>query len=531
MGSKRGLEQVASIAVGGPVEKASRPGNSTSTLRDGATLLCDYVEDLWHGPGREGKTVELASPKELEAAFSESGCCMELDGAPVDEEGVMAACRLALRYSVKTNHPKFYNQLYGREEPVGLLGQWLTAATSGNCHTFEVCPVYTLTEVHVLRKFARLVSYPEVAEGLFCPGGSISNIYGMHLARYRMFPKAKEEGMWGCPPLVGFCSAHCHYSYQKAAHLVGLGTQNMVKVATNRSGQMCPEALEKAVQEALAAGKRPFFVGATEGSTVLGAFDDLKALRPVCDRHGMWLHADCAWGGPALLSEDPEVRALMDGIGGTDSYAFNPHKLMGVPLQCSVFQTRHHGILMNANKAGAAYLFQPDKENTQYDIGDKTIQCGRLPDSFKLWLTWKSIGDRGWAERVDKAMALAKFMEARMARGGYHGRFVSVLPRCFSNLCFWYIPSSFGEFDPHACAHGSEEWRRLHEVAKSIKARMQAEGKAMIGFQSIPLDGSDALPNFWRMVFASMWSVTEADMDETLADIDRIGAALFPEKA
>merc|ERR1712224_96283 len=189
-----------------------------------------------------------------------------------------------------------------------------------------------------------------------------------------------------------------------------------VKVATNRSGQMCPEALEKAVQEALAAGKRPFFVGATEGSTVLGAFDDLKALRPVCDRHGMWLHADCAWGGPALLSEDPEVRALMDGIGGTDSYAFNPHKLMGVPLQCSVFQTRHHGILMNANKAGAAYLFQPDKENTQYDIGDKTIQCGRLPDSFKLWLTWKSIGDRGWAERVDKAMALAKFMEARMAR-------------------------------------------------------------------------------------------------------------------
>merc|ERR1719478_1218387 len=195
----------------------------------------------------------------------------------------------------------------------------------------------------------------------------------------------------------------------------------------------------------------------------------------------MWLHQDACWGGAAILSGKTETRELLAGIELTDSLAWNPHKLMGIPLQCSPFLTRHPGLLLDANKYGAAYLFQPDKENTQYDIGDKTIQCGRLPDSFKLWLTWKSLGDRGWTERVDKAMALAKFMETRMAGDGYQGRFVPVLPRCFSNLCFWYIPSSFGEFNPHACAPSSEEWSRLHQVAKDIKARMQAEGKAMIG--------------------------------------------------
>ena len=60
-----------------------------------------------------------------------------------------------------------------------------------------------------------------------------------------------------------------------------------------------------------------------------------------------------------------------------------------MPLQCSVFLTRHAAILRRANASGAAYLFQPDKLHAEYDLGDKTIQCGRRPDAFKLWLAWK----------------------------------------------------------------------------------------------------------------------------------------------
>ena len=60
-----------------------------------------------------------------------------------------------------------------------------------------------------------------------------------------------------------------------------------------------------------------------------------------------------------------------------------------MPLQCSMFLTRHAGILRRTNAGGAAYLFQPDKLHAEYDLGDKTIQCGRRPDAFKLWLAWK----------------------------------------------------------------------------------------------------------------------------------------------
>lgn len=511
---------------------------SDSTLRDGAQLLCDYVEDLWSDTGRERKTVELRSPDELVAAFSESGCSLDLsDSKPVSKAELLDACRLTLKFSVKSNHPKFYNQLYGRIEPVGLLGQWLATATAGNCHTYEVAPVFTLTEVHTLRKLASKLNFPIESEGLFVPGGSIANLYGMHLARYKAFPQVKTEGMWACPPLAAFCSDHAHYSYSKAANVIGLGTDNLIKVASDASGSMRPEALRDAIGAAIAAGKRPFFVGATEGTTVMGGFDNLRELRGICDEHHVWLHADCSWGGAAILSSRTETRDLLAGVDAADSVAWNPHKLMGIPMQCSAFLTRHNGMLLQCNKYGAAYLFQPDKLYSDLDIGDKTIQCGRLPDSFKLWLAWKHVGDEGWAKRVDKAVDLAKHMADRMQKSGlYTGRFHLVAPLSFTNLCFWYFPPGMKSLyqevvDNPQCikSPSSECWQKLHSVAPKIKSRMQQKGQAMIGFQSIPLEGgSEPLPNFFRMVFASVWSVAEADIDESLSDIDAAGAELFP---
>ena len=54
-----------------------------------------------------------------------------------------------------------------------------------------------------------------------------------------------------------------------------------------------------------------------------------------------------------------------------------------------MFLTRHKGALLAANASRAAYLFQADKLHADLDLGDKTIQCGRRADAFKLWLAWK----------------------------------------------------------------------------------------------------------------------------------------------
>lgn len=49
------------------------------------------------------------------------------------------------------------------------------------------------------------------------------------------------------------------------------------------------------------------------------------------------------------------------------------------------------GLLRQCNELGAEYLFQADKHyDVSYDTGDKSIQCGRHVDAFKLWLMWKA---------------------------------------------------------------------------------------------------------------------------------------------
>ncbi len=130
-------------------------------------------------------------------------------------------------------------------------------------------------------------------------------------------------------------------------------------------------------------------VVATAGTTVYGAFDPINDIADVCVAHGLWLHVDAAWGGGVLVSR--RHRHLMDGVERSDSLTWNPHKLLGAPQQCSVFLTKHEGLLQAAHSAQASYLFQPDKfYDVSYDTGDKTFQCGRKVDVFKFWLMWKA---------------------------------------------------------------------------------------------------------------------------------------------
>lgn len=66
--------------------------------------------------------------------------------------------------------------------------------------TYEVAPVFVLMEREALRGLRLLVGWTE-GDGIFCPGGSASNMYAMNLARYQRFPEVKSQGLWGLPRL------------------------------------------------------------------------------------------------------------------------------------------------------------------------------------------------------------------------------------------------------------------------------------------------------------------------------------------
>lgn len=339
----------------------------------------------------------------------------------------------------------------------------------------------------------------------------MANFYAMNVARHRALPDIKRTGMAG-HPLKLFVSAHAHYSFSKGAALLGIGTDNLIEVPVDSQGRMKVDALDDLISKEKAEGNKPFLVAANAGSTVFGAYDDFHGIADVCGSQGVWMHVDGAWGGSVVVS--PRTAPLMAGVERADSVTWNPHKMMGIPLQCSAFLLKDRALMPSTHAANASYLFQPDKLNAHLDTGDKSLQCGRKVDALKLWVAWQHLGDEGYAERIDKAFANAKVLRDGVVRRQGVFRLVAE-PMC-TNVCFEFLPPSVRHLDPSSQAYRDG----IHHAPVVIKQRMQERGSMMTGYQSI-----DGRPNFFRMIVCSP-TVEAADMEFVLDEIEALGADL-----
>uniref|UniRef100_A0AAQ5ZW17 Glutamate decarboxylase like 1 n=1 Tax=Amphiprion ocellaris TaxID=80972 RepID=A0AAQ5ZW17_AMPOC len=509
---------------GGPV---TDPGHSVKcspvviddVLLNGTTLDIPAAEEFIHqsmaiiiedavkkATDVREKVCEWRSPDQLKELLD-----LELRDGGESDSKILQRCRDAIRYSVKTTHPRFFNQLYAGMEPYSMVASFIAEALKPSLYTYEIAPVFTLIEDAVLRKMMELIGWEEGGDGIFNAGGSMSNMYAMNLARYNHSPDIKEFGLSAAPRLVMFTSQECHYSVSKAAALLGIGTKNVYVVPSDKRGKMILSALENKIKAAKSEGAFPFMVNATAGTTVLGAFDPIEEIADICEKHNLWLHVDACWGGAALMSK--KHKHLLKGIHRANSVAWNPHKMLMACLQCCAFLVRDKTSLQLCHSSGASYLFQQDKfYDISYDTGDKSLQCSRKADAFKFWLMWKALGSSQLEERVDRALAMARYLaEEIKKREGFR----LLMEPEFSNVCFWYIPPSLKNLPD-----GPELYEKLHTVAPVIKERMMKTGSMMVGYQP-----HGDKPNFFRMIVISP-QVSKQDMDFVLDEIHRLGKDL-----
>nr|DBA24639.1 TPA: hypothetical protein GDO54_012266 [Pyxicephalus adspersus] len=469
-------------------------------------ILFGYIQKTFTG---KSKVLDFHHPHQLLEGLE--GFNLDLSDQPEPLEQILVDCRDALKYGVKTGHPRYFNQLSSGLDMIGLAGEWLTATANTNMFTFEIAPVFIIMEELIIKKMHELIGWREgQADGIFSPGGTISNLYSVLVARYKFFPTVKTKGMAALPRIVLFTSENSHYSFEKASAVLGIGIENVVPVACDDRGKMIVSDLEEKILKEKEQGHVPFYVSATAGTTVYGAFDPFSEIADICEKYGLWLHVDAAWGGGLLLSK--KHRFKLNGIERANSVTWNPHKMMGVPLQCSAILIREKGLLQACNQLCAKYLFQPDKQyDVTYDTGDKTIQCGRHVDIFKLWLMWKAKGTSGFELQVNKCLENAEYLYKKLKT---RDNFELVFPDEpeHTNVCFWYIPP---------CLQGmpkDREWNvKLHKVTAKIKARMMEEGTVMVSY--LPLKEK---PNFFRMVISNP-AANKTDIDFVLEEIERLG--------
>ena len=376
-----------------------------------------------------------------------------------------------LKYAVKTHHFRFNNQLFSGFSLPAFVGEVLTTLTNTSMYTYEVSPLATLMEKEIIKEMAALAGFKKY-DGTFVTGGSNSNLVALLAARNAFDSNVKKTGYWKRKnPLVLFVSDASHYSFEKAANVLGLGLENIVKVKSNSKGQMNIKELEKQIITTQKAKKQPFFVGATAGTTVLGAFDDIVKISKICQKYNLWLHVDGAWGGSVLLSQ--KHSSLLKGLAKANSFTWDTHKMMGLPLICSVVLFNQQSILKPLHDiSGADYLFHRQEEKEVYDLGEISLQCGRRVDVLKIWFAWQYYGREGYAKRIDKLFALAQYMGKQIEE---HQEFELIAPITSLNVCFRYIPRDKSK--------ASQE--EINKINLKIRENLLQKGKWMVNYSLI----------------------------------------------
>ena len=421
-------------------------------LRSSFDMVYDYIQS--------NGDINLPVVKFLDPSGLSEVIDFKIDSEPITGEELLANAALYLEYSVRTGNKQFLNQLYSGFNLPAFIGDMVTVAANTSMYTYEVAPVATTIEKEMVELMCSYAGYRS-GDGLFVTGGSNANLVAMFSARNRILPESRLEGYDRSEKLRIFVNERAHYSIETAANVLGFGSLSIIKIKSDNQGCIIPAELEKEIISSLDRGERPFFAVATCGTTILGAYDPINEMADICSKYNIWLHADGSFGGSVLLSEDH--RYLMDGIERTDSLAWNPHKLMNIPLVCSVLLvSRKDSLYENITDINADYIFHDIDEAE--DLGKKSIQCGRRVDAVKLWFAWKFYGKEGYGNRINNSMAMAAYAEKGVID---MPELELVVPRNSFTVCFRYIP---------------EQCDDLNAFNLSLREKLRKSGKSMVNF-------------------------------------------------
>ena len=250
----------------------------------------------------------------------------------IDEEAFTNTLKQVVLATPKTSSNLFFNQLFGGRESKAVLGDLLAVMLNNSMYTYKVGGVQVGIEKEILDQVIQRISYGPNAGGTIPTGGSMSNFMAMLMARDFVNDQSRHQGVRKV--MTAYTSAESHYSIMKNAAFIGIGRENVRKIPANDFGEMNVDLLAEAIQKDVKAGHQPFFVNATAGTTVLGAFDDFKSIRKICSQYGIWMHIDGAYKGSVIFSD--KYKHLVEGVNTADSFSLNSNKMLSIPLTCSI---------------------------------------------------------------------------------------------------------------------------------------------------------------------------------------------------
>jgi aromatic-L-amino-acid decarboxylase len=337
-------------------------------------------------------------------------------------------------------HPGFLAYFATTASGPGILGEMLTAVLGQNAMLWRTSPIGTELEEVVVDWLRQALGLPDEFDGLLTDTASTSSLIALAAARQAAGLDIAAMGLAGrpdVPALRVYASTEAHSSIDKACMTLGLGREALVRVAADAQFAMRPEALDAAIAQDRAAGRRPIAIVATVGTTSSTSVDPVAAIADIAEREGLWLHVDSAYAGAVAML--PERRAPFAGWERADSIVVNPHKWLFTPLDASLLLTRRMADLRAAFSVVPEYLRTLDRETPVRDYSEYTPQLGRRFRALKLWIQLRWFGLEGLRRRIERHLELAQTFAAWVDADPEWER---LAPAPFSTVCFRWNPGT-----------------------------------------------------------------------------------------
>ena len=523
--------------------------DAESFRREGHRLVDALADSLAQAQRRAGQVLPALDPVQGRAHWALQPADLAGGADPLAEwQRIIAA-------STMLHDPRCAAHQVAPPLPLASLSELVAAHLNNGMAIFEMGPAAVPIELTVLRWLTDALGWPSTAGGCFTSGGSVGNLTAMlairqlrggtertlgagtqhgatertlgagtqHGATERTLGAGTQHGanertlgagadVWrdgahAGPPLAVVTSAQAHYSVARALKIMGWGDAGVITAPVDAHFRLTGAAVEAALLQAQADGRKVIAIVASAGSTATGACDHLDELADVAAAHNLWLHVDGAHGASLAVAQSPTLRAKLRGIERADSVVWDAHKMLMMPALVTAVLFREEQHVYASFAQQAAYLFaQGQAPATWWDMGQRTVECTKRMMAMELYVSLRVHGAAMFSEIVERQCALGQLFAQLVAQAD---DFELALSPDLNIVCYRYLPVAW------RAATSAE----IDQLQRDVRAALLADGTHYIVATTLP-------SGFWlRSAFMNPLA-TEDDLHALLAHIRSIGRAI-----
>ncbi len=384
-------------------------------------LLFNYLNEV-----KNGSVSHVLPPVKPEEMMSKWNSDFSV---PVQEKDEMIINILKLSQHI--HHPKYVGHQVTPPLPITAVDSMLTSLLNNSSAVYEMSPVDTILQKRIIEWMCKKIGY-QSGDGVLTNGGTIGNLTALLAAREILGKNIWQEGICG-QKLCILSSELSHYSIERAAGVMGLGTNAVIKLPVNEESRIDTSSLPEIYDSVVKQGYKVLALVANAASTPTGCYDDFNSIADFCEDKNIWFHVDGAHGASALVSE--KYKFLLNGINRADSIVWDLHKMMLMPALVTGVLFKDAKNSYRAFLQEASYLFKENPEAEWFNYAHRTLECTKNMMGTKPYMCLKYFGEHFFEKYINYVYDLTRaFAEEILHSNDFH---LGVMPD--SNIiCFRY---------------------------------------------------------------------------------------------